>query len=80
MTAVALHFGFGGWNELLFYSTTPKHKNSSECANEILQSKIPEGRDGLRMQTRVNIGTTSPFFLGATDGNGKIIMKMKTLK
>ena len=48
--AVALHFGFGGWNELLFYSTTPKHKS---------------------------IGTTSPFFQGATDDNGKIIMKMK---
>ena len=27
MTAVALHFGFGGWNELLFYSTAPKHKS-----------------------------------------------------
>ena len=25
--AVALHFGFGGWNELLFYSTAPKHKS-----------------------------------------------------
>ena len=80
MTAVALHFGFGGWNELLFYSTAPKHKNSSECANEILQSKIPEGRDGLRMQTRVNIGTTSPFFLGATDDGGKTIMKMNISK
>ena len=27
MTAVALHFGSGGWNERLFYSTAPKHKS-----------------------------------------------------
>ena len=26
-TTVALHFGFGGWNERLFYSTAPKHKS-----------------------------------------------------
>lgn len=42
MKAVALHFGFGGWNERKFYPTTPKHK-SIGTTSMFLQSTKASG-------------------------------------